>query len=143
MAKVYCFGNTSNGELGLGGIEDEQILLPRKQKLSIDCRKYSLKQLCSGRNHTLVLFRNESDDSSLVLSCGSNERNQLGREGSWKRLEPIDALSNHVVVRLCCGSNHSLALTEAGQIFGWGCNLFGQLGLYFHINKNDLFTYFV
>ena len=130
MAKVFCFGNTSNGELGLGGIEDEHILLPRKQKLSIDTRKYSLKQLCSGRNHTLVLLRDNSEDSTLVLTCGSNERNQLGRQGSWKRLEPVDALRNHVVARMCCGANHSLVLTEAGQIFGWGCNLFGQLGVF-------------
>jgi E3 ubiquitin-protein ligase HERC4 len=128
MSKVYCFGNTSNGELGLGGIEDEHILLPRKQKLPID-KKYKLRQLSSGRNHTLVLLLNDSIEESLVLSCGSNERLQLGRSGSWKRFETIDALNQHLVTRVCCGANHSLALTEAGQIFSWGCNLFGQLGI--------------
>jgi E3 ubiquitin-protein ligase HERC4 len=128
MARVYCWGNTSNGELGLGGIEDEHILLPRKQKLVVDERRYAVRQVSSGRNHTLVLLRNQSDDTSVVLSCGSSERHQLGREGSWRRLEPIDGLCHHVVVRLSCGANHSMALTSAGQIFCWGCNLFGQLG---------------
>ncbi|CAG2112644.1 unnamed protein product, partial [Medioppia subpectinata] len=129
MARVFCWGNTCNGELGLGGIEDEHILLPRKQKVAIDGRKYAIRQLSSGRNHTLVLLVNPLDDTSLVLSCGSNERHQLGREGSWRRFDTVDGVDKHVVVRLCCGANHSLALTSAGQMFGWGCNLFGQLGI--------------
>lgn len=132
MAKVYCFGNTSNGELGLGGIEDEHILSPRKQKIPFDSN-YELRQLCSGRNHTLILMENDMN-LSIVLSCGSNERNQLGRSGSWKRLETIDALNQHKVIRLSTGANHSLVLTEAGQILSWGCNIFGQLGIG---NKED------
>jgi hypothetical protein len=27
---MFCWGNTVNGELGLGGIEEEHILLPRE-----------------------------------------------------------------------------------------------------------------
>lgn len=27
---MYCWGNTVHGELGLGGIEDENILIPRE-----------------------------------------------------------------------------------------------------------------
>lgn len=28
--EMFCWGNTANGELGLGGIEDHQILSPRE-----------------------------------------------------------------------------------------------------------------
>src|SRR5579883_2711314 len=113
MTKVFCFGNTSNGKLGLGGIEDEHILLPRKQKkLQIDFKKYKLMQLSSGRNHTIVLIHNQTNDISTLLSCGSNERHQLGRQGSWKRFEPIVGLESHLVNRVCCGSNHTLVLTD-------------------------------
>lgn len=28
--EMFCWGNTANGELGLGGIEDSQILSPRE-----------------------------------------------------------------------------------------------------------------
>ena len=73
MAKVFCFGNTTNGELGLGGIE-EHIRLPKKLKLPTHLRRYRVVELSSGRNHTCVLMHNHNNDESVVLTCGSNER---------------------------------------------------------------------
>ena len=73
MAKIYCFGNTENGELGLGGIEEDHILIPRKQRLPHDRRKFSLVQLASGRNHTLLLLRNIGHERNEVFSCKSIE----------------------------------------------------------------------
>jgi len=32
------------------------------------------------------------------------------------------------VVKLAAGSRHSLALTNHGRVYGWGCNDYGQLG---------------
>lgn len=129
MVKVFCFGNTQNGELGLGGIEEEHILNPRKQRLPHDRRKYTVINLASGRNHTLLLARDIGHDRNVVFSCGSNERLQLGRIGSWKKFELVDALSVHNIIQVDCGTNHCLVLSDAGQLFSWGCNLFGQLGL--------------
>lgn len=31
---MFCWGNTTNGELGLGGIEDQHILAPQELKLN-------------------------------------------------------------------------------------------------------------
>ena len=40
---MFCWGSTVHGELGLGGIEDETILVPRKVDFSrataIECSK--------------------------------------------------------------------------------------------------------
>ena len=33
------------------------------------------------------------------------------------------------VVQLVCGAGHSLILTQTNQMYSWGCNLLGQLGL--------------
>lgn len=129
MTKIYCFGNTQNGELGLGGIEEDNILVPRKQRLPYDRRKFKLISVASGRNHTLMLVRDALLDRHVVFSCGSNDRQQLGRLGSWKKLETVDSLANHNITTITAGSNHSLVLSEAGQLFSWGCNVFGQLGL--------------
>lgn len=92
------------GELGIGAIEIEHVLQPRKQRLPYDRRKYSLVQIASGRNHTLFLLRNATLNSNELFSCGSNERLQLGRIGSWKKLEIINALYQHNIIQIACGT---------------------------------------
>lgn len=41
----------------------------------------------------------------------------------------VDALWALPVVQLAAGDAHSAALTSSGQMFVWGSNHFGQLGL--------------
>ena len=43
--------------------------------------------------------------------------------------ELIQELDNYVITRICCGARHSLALSEWGQVFTWGHNDYGQLGI--------------
>ena len=37
-------------------------------------------------------------------------------------------LQSQKVINVAAGSQHSLALTEAGEVFSWGDNSCGQLG---------------
>ncbi|XP_055488491.1 probable E3 ubiquitin-protein ligase HERC3 [Leucoraja erinacea] len=39
------------------------------------------------------------------------------------------SLSESNIIQVTCGNNHSLALSKDGQVFAWGQNTFGQLGL--------------
>lgn len=39
-----------------------------------------------------------------------------------------DTLSGHNVVQIACGSHHSVAVTDRGEIFAWGRNSCGQVG---------------
>ena len=32
------------------------------------------------------------------------------------------------IVQVCCGTHHSLVLTEEGVVYGWGDNRYGQTG---------------
>jgi len=34
-----------------------------------------------------------------------------------------------VLVKLTCGCNHTLALTNKGEIYAWGDNNYGQIGV--------------
>ena len=53
-------------------------------------------------------------------------------ENEWKTIEPQFVSGNRFcgkrVTQVACGQNHTLALTEDGQVYGWGFNEWGQLG---------------
>eukprot|EP00824_Muranothrix_gubernata_P009636 TRINITY_DN22338_c0_g1_i1.p1 TRINITY_DN22338_c0_g1~~TRINITY_DN22338_c0_g1_i1.p1 ORF type:complete len:803 (+),score=170.56 TRINITY_DN22338_c0_g1_i1:3-2411(+) len=69
-------------------------------------------------------------DRGEVYSWGNNMRSQLGREGLYTEPARIAALElpNENVIRVAAGVWHSMALTDSGRVFTWGCNLNGQLG---------------
>jgi alpha-tubulin suppressor-like RCC1 family protein len=42
--------------------------------------------------------------------------------------EKVDSLSVYLITRASCGSSHTLAVNEWGQVFSWGSDSYGQLG---------------
>ena len=53
-------------------------------------------------------------------------------EKGWTCLKPQELVSsnfdNKRVVDFACGQVHTLAVTEHGEVYSWGCNIYGQLG---------------
>ncbi|XP_072351454.1 probable E3 ubiquitin-protein ligase HERC4 [Scyliorhinus torazame] len=41
----------------------------------------------------------------------------------------LKSLSEKNIIQVACGNNHSLALSKDGQLFAWGQNTYGQLGI--------------
>lgn len=108
---MLCWGSTKYGQLGLGGIEEETIPTPTKNKhLSLN-----IKQVSCGVNHTLFLV----DDGS-VYSCGNNDFEQLGHGGPRKKPEKVEGLEADSIVQIAAGHSFSLALNKHGQLFCWG-----------------------
>jgi len=76
--------------------------------------------------HSLLI-----DDKGLLYSWGRNESGELGH-GDTQRLDVpkvVESLRNKVVVKAACGRQHTLVLTQQGQVYAFGENLQGQLGL--------------
>ncbi|MEQ2241813.1 putative E3 ubiquitin-protein ligase herc4 [Ilyodon furcidens] len=118
---MLCWGNASYGQLGLGGIDEEIVVVPRK------CEYFNGKRVSDvgcGRRHTAFLL-----DDGTVYTCGCNDLGQLGHEKSRKKPEQVVALDAQIIVALSCGESHTLALNDKGQIFSWGLGSDGQLGL--------------
>uniref|UniRef100_A0A0K8SYD6 Putative E3 ubiquitin-protein ligase HERC4 n=1 Tax=Lygus hesperus TaxID=30085 RepID=A0A0K8SYD6_LYGHE len=120
LSIMFCWGNTANGELGLGGIEEQHVLAPRELKFN---HSHSIKTISCGKNHTLVVTR-----SGEVYSCGSNDYGQLGHDKTRTKLQLVSGLEAAKVREVACGEFHSMALTVWGELFTWGCNNLGQLG---------------
>ncbi|XP_038816240.1 probable E3 ubiquitin-protein ligase HERC4 isoform X2 [Salvelinus namaycush] len=145
---MLCWGNASFGQLGLGGIDEEIVVEPRK------CDFFHGKQVCDigcGRRHTTFLL-----GDGTVYTCGCNDIGQLGHEKSRKKPggqvyswgqnrygqlglgvagqgistpQVIQSLQGIPFIQISAGGAHSFALTFSGAVFGWGRNKFGQLGL--------------
>lgn len=84
----------------------------------------------AGREHYVAVSK---DGSSLVTWGCSNEFGQVGQGSDEVSLSPVlpRMFSLQPRVRVCavsCGQDHTLALTERGEVFSWGDGSMGQLG---------------
>ncbi|KAJ4329950.1 hypothetical protein N0V87_010425 [Didymella glomerata] len=79
--------------------------------------------------HTAVLT---TDPISNLYMCGHGTGGRLGigNETTSYQFTCVEAggLGNKKVAAVALGQNHTLAITDEGEIFTWGNNAFGQLG---------------
>ncbi|XP_073698965.1 probable E3 ubiquitin-protein ligase HERC4 [Garra rufa] len=75
-------------------------------------------------------------DKIRLIACGGDCAVLLSYEGkvlivdkSTVYCRPFKSLNNRQVIQIACGDHHSMALTNDGQLFVWGENFHGQLGL--------------
>ncbi|XP_055130444.1 probable E3 ubiquitin-protein ligase HERC4 isoform X7 [Symphalangus syndactylus] len=118
---MLCWGNASFGQLGLGGIDEEIVLEPRKSDFFINKK---VRDVGCGLRHTVFVL-----DDGTVYTCGCNDLGQLGHEKSRKKPEQVVALDAQNIVAVSCGEAHTLALNDKGQVYAWGLDSDGQLGL--------------
>lgn len=85
-----------------------------------------ISHMTCGADHTLLLAH-----SGIVLSFGIGTRGQLGHGDVLPRSEPsvIHALAGLPIQAIACGNWHSLVLSQSGDLYSWGWNEQGQLGL--------------
>ncbi|KAG5187127.1 putative regulator of chromosome condensation like protein [Tribonema minus] len=83
-------------------------------------------QVGAGENHTAILT-----DDGEVWACGAGEYGRLGNGGTsdCATPTPVLGLEDKVITRLSVGHAFTLALASTGELYGWGRNDAGQLGL--------------
>ncbi|CAG2168081.1 unnamed protein product, partial [Oppiella nova] len=120
---VYGLGGNGGGCLGAGHDRplDTRALIPEL------CRK-SVKKFVNGWDFAIALT-----DGHRMYSWGAHSEGQLGRAavrvtGVCHKPEVIAFFDDLDVRQVSAGSQHSLALTHDGQVYGWGRNREGQVG---------------
>jgi hypothetical protein len=85
----------------------------------------SIVKIACGFGHTLALTA-----SGAVYSRGTGAHGRLGHgtHASEPQLRRIEALDGHRIVDIACGTAHSLCVDNAGTVFAFGFNGFGQCG---------------
>ncbi|KAM9180361.1 X-linked retinitis pigmentosa GTPase regulator [Dugong dugon] len=120
--KLYMFGSNNWGQLGLGS--KSAVYKPTCVRA---LKPEKVKFAACGRNHTLV-----STEEGNVYATGGNNEGQLGL-GDTEERNSFHLISfftsQHKIKQLSAGSNTSAALTEDGELFMWGDNSEGQIGL--------------
>ncbi|XP_032396193.1 probable E3 ubiquitin-protein ligase HERC1 isoform X5 [Etheostoma spectabile] len=76
-------------------------------------------QVACGSSHTIAV----AQDGRTVWSFGGGDNGKLGHGDTNRVYRPkvIEALHGFIIRKVCAGSQSSLALTSAGQVFAWGC----------------------
>nr|XP_061802659.1 X-linked retinitis pigmentosa GTPase regulator-like [Nerophis lumbriciformis] len=120
--KLFMFGSNNWGQLGLGSK-----VTVNKPTCVKALKSQNVQLVACGRNHTLICTA-----QGHVYATGGNSEGQLGlgdcdERTSFQKLEFFD--SRGPIRMLAAGSNTSAALTESGELFMWGDNSEGQVGL--------------
>ena len=73
------------------------------------------------------------DSDEKVYACGKGDYGQLGLNSTADHTTPQEityfTTNNISIVQVFCGESHSMALDDSGNLYGWGRNDKGQLGL--------------
>ena len=121
---LYCFGNNSRGQCGLGSNNEwhnSPQLIPNLHNIEYI--------LCGSRHSICKTYDN------IYYGWGSNTYGQLGHIGYRAYNKPTQC-NNYPdnIISIKCGRFHTLLLTLEGNIYSLGNNEHGQLGL----NNNDI-----
>ena len=122
---LYAWGKNDRGQLGIGGTNNETT--PRQVGNAGDW-----KTIAAGGNHSLAL----KIDGTLY-SWGSNGFGQLGNgenganltDTSKDKTAPIQIGTDRDWQTISAGEYSSAALRDTGELYTWGQNGAGQLGL--------------
>eukprot|EP00347_Sterkiella_histriomuscorum_P000877 403374181 len=150
-SSLYVWGNNSNSELGM---QDEQAKENESNYINHSLRKIvknkcfntgSVVQCAPGNVHSLFLYIDQdSRGETQILQTGQSliqkqdHQNQDKMTYTEEEIDgkldqipsvPFSVFFNIPVVKVSCGDQFSAILTAEGQVFTWGLNISGQLGL--------------
>lgn len=125
-AMVYCRGKNDYGQLGISSFNDSEIFVkvPNLQNIIA---------ISVGFAHTCGLRQNRT-----VVCWGRNIEGQLGIENTESTSnQPVNVKDLTGVVELTTGLFHTCCLVNNIELFCWGANNQGQLGLNQTNNTNS------
>jgi alpha-tubulin suppressor-like RCC1 family protein len=123
--EVYAWGQNGSGQIGNDNNKDQ--LIPFKIN---SFGEEKIEAISCGSKHSLALTK-----SSHVFSWGLNDKGQLGNgEGEDSNVPKVVKVEDEnkksvICTKISCGSKHSLLLSSDGEIYAFGNNEFGQLGI--------------
>ena len=121
--EVYCWGKNTTCQLGLGNISNQITPILCSSLLNED-----VVDIKCGSMHTLVLTSNLE-----VLGCGDNKYGQIGAK-VYTYLDAVHSTFQKIqelpeIIKIGCGNHYSLCIDVNNDLYVFGDNEYGQLGL--------------
>ncbi len=121
---IWAWGSNAHGQLGDNSTASSST--PVQVKLTPNQALTGAISVSAGSQFALAL-----DSNGSVFAWGDNSEGQLGVPNVTQSLTVTEPLagSQGPFVAISAGGSHSLALDQNGNVWVWGNNLEGQLGL--------------
>ncbi|CAB3408127.1 unnamed protein product [Caenorhabditis bovis] len=117
---IYAWGNNTSGQLGIEGISKIE-----NPKLVENLKGRDIHTIATGISFSVICC-----DRGTILTMGSSKYIGLGPDASDARKPVlIEQLLRENVKDVICGFEHTIAILESGEVYAWGSNECGQLGL--------------
>ncbi|KAM7412744.1 hypothetical protein PAMA_020224 [Pampus argenteus] len=121
--EVFAWGHNGYSQLGNGTTNHG--LTPALVSTNLLSKRVT--EVACGSHHTIALTTDGE-----VYAWGYNNSGQVGSGSTANQPTPrrvSSCLQNKVVINIACGQLCSMAVLDNGEIYGWGYNCNGQLGL--------------
>jgi len=121
---VLTWGGNTYGQLGNATFEPS--FVPIHVLNEYDDPFENVVDIASGTNHVLLLT-----EENELWAWGKNENGQLANNTTTPFNRPIrvNGLPSNRIIQMAAGDAHSMVLLDNGEIWAWGDNSFGQLGI--------------
>ncbi|CAA3000647.1 Ankyrin repeat family regulator of chromosome condensation (RCC1) family isoform 1 [Olea europaea subsp. europaea] len=126
LGEVYTWGFGRGGRLGHPDFDihsgQAAVITPRQVTSGLGARR--VKAVAAAKHHTVV-----ATESGEVFTWGSNREGQLGYTSVDTQPTPrrVSSLKSKIV-SVAAANKHTAVVSEAGEVYTWGCNKEGQLG---------------
>lgn len=115
---IMAWGRNSRGQYG--NDSREQLASP-----TITINQSIWTQISCGSGHVAAIDKNGN-----LYTWGNNSYGELGTGDTRQRTTPtMIPVPNKSWKMVSCGSSHTIGLTEDGEVYSWGRNIYGQLGI--------------
>lgn len=147
--EVWTWGRNDKGQLGDGTTVDRsypvQVMITNDDGQLVPLKNVMI--VAAGEKHSVALTRD-----GILYTWGDNSKGQLGsgnsasalaystrpvtvagENNSSKSLSEMLVEKNESISNIAAGRDHTLAVSNQGNLYSWGANTYGQLG----VNSRD------
>lgn len=117
---VWAWGEGADGQIGHGSLQD--VFAPVRLEFPAGT---VIEKVAAGHSFSLAL-----DDTGMIWSWGNGGVGVLGHGDMASQLQPVKVTTVPALFTdISAGRRHALALDHLGDVWAWGANNLGQLGL--------------